>query len=89
MTCVGARTIARVDVTLLERPDGKPDRKVIIVRDCGHSYYWGASLTAPLPIVGAPCWHCPEGNAVHSAPETPEGPTIFAERPARRRKARV
>lgn len=88
--CAGARTIAEVKVEHLERADGKPDRKVIIVRDCSHPYYWGAPITAPVPVVGSPAWHCPEGltSHLHAEPFTPEGPTLFKDDEPKKRRTR-
>ena len=58
----GLRTIAGVSVTQLNDQgmpsNGFRDRKLVIMRSCGHSYFTSLPLTAPLPRVGEPATKC-------------------------------
>jgi hypothetical protein len=56
--CAGDRTIAEVHDEMLERADGKPDRKVTVVRDCGHSYYSSIAIGRAAPEIGTPAMQC-------------------------------
>ncbi len=59
---IASWVVAGVSVTQLER-QGMPsnrfrDRKLLILRSCGHSYFTSLPLTAPLPRIGEPAARC-------------------------------
>jgi hypothetical protein len=82
LSCDGPRTVADVRSEQQPRLDGRPDRKVEVVRDCGHVYFWSGPLDAPVPTPGEPAMRClgPIDATFHRAANQPDGPAIFDER---------
>lgn len=86
--CSGPRTVAKVDVELIQTIDGRADRKVTVTRDCGHLYFWGGRLDMPIPLPGSPAMGCLGVQEGAFRREGDAAPAVFdpRKRPAKRRK---
>ena len=90
--CAGPRTIAKVAAEDLVDASGRPDRKVVCTRDCGHEYFWSGPLTGPLPKSGTRAMSClgPPPGPFEPPPGERDAPATFdtRKRPVKYYRAR-
>lgn len=92
-SCPVPATVGHVEVERLVRPDGLSDQNVVVYRaGCGHPYFWGGPLLAPLPAPGdraASCLGPQVGSFTEVRGALPPEPVIFDERKRPMRKVAI